>query len=46
MNDEIESPCSGICTIDPSNGECIGWGRAVGGVNDWARCGDLKKNKF
>ena len=46
MNDEIDSPCIDICTIDPNSGECIGCGRTLDEINNWTNFDNLKKNKF
>tara|TARA_B100000745_G_scaffold128158_1_gene83542 strand:- start:20 stop:205 length:186 start_codon:yes stop_codon:yes gene_type:complete len=44
--DEIDSPCIDICTIDRDSGECIGCGRTVEEVRNWANFDNLKKTNF
>jgi len=46
MNDEIDSPCIDICTIDPNSGECIGCGRTQDEISHWENFDNLKKNKL
>ena len=46
MNDEIESPCIDICTIDPNSGECIGCGRTLDEINNWTNFDNLKKKQI
>ena len=44
--DEIDSPCIDICTIDRVSGECIGCGRTVEDVRNWANFDNLKKKQI
>lgn len=44
--DEIDSPCIDICTIDRNSGECIGCGRTVEEVRNWANFDNLKKKQI
>ena len=44
--DEIDSPCIDICTIDRDSGECIGCGRTVEEVSNWANFDNLKKKQI
>ena len=44
--DEIDSPCIDICTIDRDSGECIGCGRTVEEVRNWANFDNLKKKQI
>ena len=44
--DEIDSPCIDICTIDRDSGECIGCGRTVEEVRNWANFNNLKKKQI
>ena len=46
MNDEIDSPCIDICTIDPNSGECLGCGRTLDEINNWTNFDNLKKTNF
>ena len=46
MNDEIDSPCIDICTIDPYSGECIGCGRTLDEINNWTNFYNLKKKQI
>ncbi len=31
----IESPCIGLCSIDPTNGWCLGCGRTLDEIARW-----------
>ena len=44
--DKIDSPCIDICTIDRDSGECIGCGRTVEEVRNWANFDNLKKKQI
>ena len=44
--DEIDSPCIDICTINRDSGECIGCGRTVEEVRNWANFDNLKKKQI
>ena len=44
--DEIDSPCIDICTIDRDSGECIGCGRTVEEISNWANFDNLKKKQI
>jgi len=44
--DEIDSPCIDICTIDRDSDECIGCGRTVEEVRNWANFNNLKKKQI
>ena len=44
--DKIDSPCIDICTIDRDSGECIGCGRTVEDVRNWANFDNLKKKQI
>ena len=44
--DEIDSPCIDIFTIDRDSGECIGCGRTVEEVRNWANFDNLKKKQI
>ena len=46
MNDEIDSPCIDICTIDANSGECIGCGRTLDQINNWTNFDNLKKKQI
>ena len=46
MNDELDSPCIDICTIDPNNGECIGCGRTLYEINNWTNFDNFKKKQI
>jgi uncharacterized protein len=32
----IESPCTGICTIDQADGLCLGCGRSLAQIAGWS----------
>ena len=44
--DDIDSPCIDICTIDRNSGECIGCGRTVEEVRNWANFDNLNAIKM
>ena len=44
--DEIDSPCIDIYTIDRDSGECIGCGRTIEEVSNWANFDNLKKKQI
>ena len=46
MNDEIDSPCIDICTIDPDSGECRGCGRTLDEIGNWENFNNLKKKQI
>ena len=46
MNDEIDSPCIDICTIDRDSGECIGCNRTLDEIANWANFNNLKKKQI
>ena len=46
MNDEIDSPCVDICTIDRDSGECIGCGRTLDEIGNWTNFNNLKKKQI
>ena len=46
MMNETDSPCIDICTIDRDSGECIGCGRTVEEINNWANFDNLKKKQI
>ena len=46
MNDEIDSPCIDICTIDPNRGECIGCGRTLDEINNLTNFDNFKKKQI
>lgn len=31
----VESPCTGLCTIDPASGWCLGCGRTLDEIARW-----------
>ncbi|MDX2288848.1 MAG: DUF1289 domain-containing protein [Hyphomicrobiaceae bacterium] len=33
----METPCIDICTISPTTGLCVGCGRTIAEISDWAR---------
>ena len=46
MINEIDTPCIDICSIDRDSGECIGCGRTVEEVSNWANFNNLKKKQI
>ena len=43
MINEIDTLCIDICSIDRDSGECIGCGRTVEEISNWANFDNLKK---
>ena len=39
----ISSPCTGICTIDPACGLCLGCGRSVDEIVAWGRLSEPER---
>jgi hypothetical protein len=37
MEQAIESPCVGVCRIEPGRGVCVGCGRTLEEIAAWAR---------
>ena len=46
MNDEIDSPCIEICTIDLNSCRCIGCGRTLDEIKNWTNFDNLKKKQI
>jgi predicted Fe-S protein YdhL (DUF1289 family) len=42
----VESPCIGICTIDESNGFCLGCYRTVDEIKAWFDMNQADKKKL
>lgn len=38
-NDDVPSPCIGICVLDPATGWCKGCFRTINEIADWTRLG-------
>lgn len=39
----VESPCTGICRIDPESGFCLGCRRTLDEIADWPMLGNADK---
>ena len=39
----IESPCTGICRIDPATGWCVGCARTLGEIVRWGAAEDADR---
>jgi predicted Fe-S protein YdhL (DUF1289 family) len=38
MSAAIETPCTGICRLDPNTGFCVGCGRTMAEIGGWLAC--------
>jgi predicted Fe-S protein YdhL (DUF1289 family) len=41
-----DSPCNGICALDPVSGLCRGCGRSLGEIESWVRYGDDERRRI
>lgn len=39
----IESPCTGVCTIEPATGLCLGCGRSLAQIAAWSSYTPLER---
>ncbi|MGD9502028.1 MAG: DUF1289 domain-containing protein [Methyloceanibacter sp.] len=39
----METPCVNICLLDPATGTCIGCGRTVAEIANWANMSDVER---
>jgi predicted Fe-S protein YdhL (DUF1289 family) len=44
--EEIPSPCTRICELDPQGGFCSGCGRTVRELSEWSRAPDGRKREI
>ena len=42
----IESPCTGLCKLNPKSGLCKGCNRTVEEIIGWISCSDIDKKKI
>jgi predicted Fe-S protein YdhL (DUF1289 family) len=42
----IDTPCTSVCTIDPASGLCIGCGRTLGEIADWAALSATERRRI
>ena len=45
MNQEISSPCIGICSVDDLSGLCVGCFRSMDEISQWWDMNDAERNK-
>ena len=36
MAEAVSSPCINVCTLDPAGALCLGCGRTLGEIGEWA----------
>ncbi len=41
----IKSPCVKVCVVDGRSGHCLGCGRTLGEIAQWARLGDDQRDE-
>jgi predicted Fe-S protein YdhL (DUF1289 family) len=42
----VDSPCNGVCTLDPVSARCRGCGRSLGEIESWVRYGDDERRRI
>ena len=42
----MESPCTGVCVIDPATGLCEGCGRTVDAIAAWATLRPVERRRI
>ncbi len=42
----MESPCVKICTYEPGAGICLGCGRTLAEIAEWAAFGDAERRRI
>ncbi len=42
----MESPCKNICAIDPPTGLCVGCGRTLSEIGEWASAPPERKQQI
>ncbi len=45
MNQEVTSPCIGICAVDDLSGLCLGCFRNMDEISQWWDMNDAERNK-
>ena len=45
MNQEVNSPCVGICSVDDLSGLCVGCFRTMDEISQWWDMNDAERNK-
>ena len=45
MNQEVTSPCIGICSVDDLSGLCFGCFRTMEEISQWWDMNDAERNK-
>ena len=45
MNQEVASPCIGICAVDDLSGLCVGCYRSMDEISQWWDMNDAERNK-
>jgi predicted Fe-S protein YdhL (DUF1289 family) len=42
----IESPCTGVCTLDPVSGLCLGCGRSLAEIARWTQMSEDERERL
>ena len=42
----METPCVKTCTFDPGSGLCLGCGRTLDEIANWANLGDAERRRI
>ena len=45
MNQEVSSPCIGVCSVDDLSGLCVGCFRSMDEISQWWDMNDAERNK-
>lgn len=43
---KISSPCTKVCTMDPSTGFCLGCGRTIQEIGKWSSYSEEERNQL
>jgi predicted Fe-S protein YdhL (DUF1289 family) len=44
MSQPIKTPCIKVCVVDGQSGNCLGCGRTLGEIAQWARLSDAERD--
>ena len=45
MHQPIKTPCVKVCVVDGQTGSCLGCGRTLGEIAQWARFSDEQRDE-
>jgi hypothetical protein len=45
MHQPIKTPCVKVCVVDGQSGNCLGCGRTLGEIAQWARFSDHQRDE-